>query len=83
MTATRSAQCLVYIYKGTIFLKDKKNEGKLIEIEGRFDCYTPEVDPNELYEFIDKNNPDSLPYSVVGRNICDPELVSSRPYHDD
>ena len=80
LTTTRSSQRLVHVYEGSIFVKNKQNEDNLIKIEGRFDCYTPQIEPDELYEFIDKTNPDSLPYSVAGKNISNCTLFISRPY---
>lgn len=76
---------LVWVYTGSATIK--KNNGtpneQIITISGRFDCYTSEVDENESYELIDTSDSCSLPYNVVGKNIYNRNLLSSRPYHDD
>lgn len=78
MTATfqRDSKKVVNIFTGTIF-----HRGKYINI--RFDCYTDEVEPLELYECIDINSTEGLPYSIIGDNIENKTFSHSREYKDD
>ena len=78
MTATfqRDSKKVVKIFTGTIFHKDKY-------IDVRFDCYTDEVEPLELYECININSIEGLPYSMIGKNIQNKTFSYSREYKDD
>ena len=71
-----NSQKVVKIFTGTIFYK-----GKYINV--RFDCYTDKIEPKELYECIDINSTEVLPYSVVGENISNIQFVNSRKYKKD
>jgi hypothetical protein len=78
MTATfqRDSKKVVKIFTGTIF-----HRGQCINV--RFDCYTDEVEPLELYECIDINSIEGLPYSMIGDNIQNKTFSHSREYKDD
>lgn len=66
----------VSIFKGTI-------KHHSIKINVRFDCYTQKVEPDELYDCIDLNVQEGLPYSVTGKNISNIILINTRPYKTD
>lgn len=72
----RNSKKVVKIFQGIIFHKGQN-------INVRFDCYTDEINPTELYECIDINSIEGLPYSIVGKNIKNIEFVNSREYKDD
>jgi hypothetical protein len=78
MTATsqRDSKKVVKIFTGTIL-----HRGQRINV--RFDCYTDEVEPLELYECIDINSIEGLPYSIIGDNIKNKTFSHSREYKDD
>jgi|688.fasta_scaffold06888_17 hypothetical protein len=87
MTTANSLRVrFVWIYTGSITIKktNSTNNKQITKtISGRFDCYTPEVQENELYELIDPSEPCSLPYNVFGKNIHNRNFFNSRHYHDD
>ncbi|MGA1050140.1 MAG: hypothetical protein ACO3TG_01475 [Minisyncoccia bacterium] len=71
-----SDSSIVRIFTGTI-------KHRSIEINVRFDCYTKKVEPNELYDCIDLNVQEGLPYSVIGKNISNIRLINIRSYRTD